>query len=212
MNHSSKINNSRQGRDPEATRAEILDAAEEEFAKYGLAGARTEAIAARTGVTKAMIYYYFKNKKALYEAVFQRIAKELKESMGKEDLKHLSAPKALENTIKTVIAFRASHPHRGMLWFHEAVQNQGKYGELSGWQESFLYLASILEQGVEEGSFRQLDPFLTAINIIGSCLFYIDARENLKSLRQDYQWLSPDRLAKHTQETINLILNGVLSI
>ena len=169
MNHSSKINNSRQGRDPEATRAEILDAAEEEFAKYGLAGARTEAIAARTGVTKAMIYYYFKNKKALYEAVFQRIAKELKESMGKEDLKHLSAPKALENTIKTVIAFRASHPHRGMLWFHEAVQNQGKYGELSGWQESFLYLASILEQGVEEGSFRQLDPFLTAINIIGSC-------------------------------------------
>lgn len=40
----------RQVRDAEATKAQILDAAEEEFAKYGLAGARIDAIAARTGV------------------------------------------------------------------------------------------------------------------------------------------------------------------
>jgi AcrR family transcriptional regulator len=49
-------------RDAEATRSSILDAAEHEFAKVGLWGARTESIAARTGVTKAMIHYYFENK------------------------------------------------------------------------------------------------------------------------------------------------------
>ncbi|NJP21336.1 MAG: TetR family transcriptional regulator [Hydrococcus sp. CRU_1_1] len=42
----------RQVRDAEATQAQILDAAEEEFARYGLAGARIDAIAARTGVVK----------------------------------------------------------------------------------------------------------------------------------------------------------------
>ncbi|WP_036487439.1 TetR/AcrR family transcriptional regulator [Myxosarcina sp. GI1] len=46
-------------RDSEATQTEILDAAVEEFALQGLNNARIETIAANTGVTKAMIYYYF---------------------------------------------------------------------------------------------------------------------------------------------------------
>src|ERR1700734_1760736 len=63
---------SQQTRDAEHTKASILDAAEEEFAQYGLSGARTEAIASRTGVTKAMLYYYFESKEGLYQAVLQR--------------------------------------------------------------------------------------------------------------------------------------------
>jgi Bacterial regulatory proteins, tetR family len=43
-------------RNPEATKNQILDAAEAEFAVTGLGAARTEAIAAQTGVTKAIIY------------------------------------------------------------------------------------------------------------------------------------------------------------
>lgn len=49
----------RQVRDAEATQKQILDAAEEEFAKCGLSGARIEAIASRAGVTSATSYYYF---------------------------------------------------------------------------------------------------------------------------------------------------------
>jgi TetR/AcrR family transcriptional regulator len=50
-------------RDAEATKAQIIDAAEEEFAKHGLNGARTEAIAKGAGITTAMIYYYFRARK-----------------------------------------------------------------------------------------------------------------------------------------------------
>ena len=46
----------RQTRDAEATKTQILDAAEEEFARFGLMAARTEVIASKTGVTKAMIW------------------------------------------------------------------------------------------------------------------------------------------------------------
>lgn len=59
-------NKPRQVRDPEATKVQILDAAESEFAKHGLSGAWTEAIASRSGVTKAMIYYYLESKEGLY--------------------------------------------------------------------------------------------------------------------------------------------------
>ena len=68
MVHSTKESKTR---DAEATQASILDAAEEEFARHGLKAARTETIAARTGVTKAMIYY-FQSKEKLYQAVLDR--------------------------------------------------------------------------------------------------------------------------------------------
>ena len=48
------------------TRARILDAAVREFSENGLAGARTEQIAEAAGVNKALLYYYFKSKEALY--------------------------------------------------------------------------------------------------------------------------------------------------
>src|SRR5260370_40150134 len=53
------------------TRAAILAAAERHFAKAGLAGARTEEIAAEAGVNKALLYYYFESKEHLYEAVIE---------------------------------------------------------------------------------------------------------------------------------------------
>src|SRR5579862_6432816 len=56
-------------RDSVETRATILKAAERIYAEHGLAGARTEAIAAAAGVNKALLYYYFKSKDGLYQAV-----------------------------------------------------------------------------------------------------------------------------------------------
>jgi TetR/AcrR family transcriptional regulator len=56
------------------TRARILDAALREFSAHGLAGARTEQIAEAAGVNKALIYYYFNGKNALYTAALEAVA------------------------------------------------------------------------------------------------------------------------------------------
>ncbi|MCC3767129.1 TetR/AcrR family transcriptional regulator [Streptomyces sp. UNOC14_S4] len=53
-------------RDAERSRALLLDAALEEFARHGLAGARVQDIAARAGVNKQLISYYFGGKDGLY--------------------------------------------------------------------------------------------------------------------------------------------------
>lgn len=52
------------------TRERILDAATEEFATYGIAGARVDRIAARSGMSKPMIYSYFGAKDRLFDVVF----------------------------------------------------------------------------------------------------------------------------------------------
>lgn len=56
------------------TRARILDAATREFSANGLAGARTERIAEAAAVNKALIYYYFRSKDALYAAALEAVA------------------------------------------------------------------------------------------------------------------------------------------
>ncbi len=58
---------------PEESRAAILRAAVAEFAEYGIAGARTDRMARTAGVNKALLYYYFKDKSALYEAVLDSV-------------------------------------------------------------------------------------------------------------------------------------------
>lgn len=59
-------------RDAERTRAALLDAALAEFAEKGFAGARVSDIAARAGVNKQLISYYFGGKDGLYQALGER--------------------------------------------------------------------------------------------------------------------------------------------
>jgi len=56
------------------TRTRILEAAVLEFSANGMAGARTEQIAEAAGVNKALLYYYFSNKQALYDAALESVA------------------------------------------------------------------------------------------------------------------------------------------
>ena len=56
-------------RNPDVTRAALLAAARDEFAALGIAGARVDSIAARSGVSKQRIYGHFTNKEGLFDAV-----------------------------------------------------------------------------------------------------------------------------------------------
>ncbi|BCJ58041.1 TetR/AcrR family transcriptional regulator [Micromonospora endophytica] len=65
-------------RNPEATQASILAAARVEFAAYGLAGARVDRIAARSGYNKQRIYARFGDKEGLYQRVLSEMLEEMR--------------------------------------------------------------------------------------------------------------------------------------
>jgi len=52
-----------------ATSRRILDAATEEFSRYGIAGARIDRITAAARTNKAQVYGYFGSKEGLFDAV-----------------------------------------------------------------------------------------------------------------------------------------------
>ncbi|MBD0344024.1 MAG: TetR/AcrR family transcriptional regulator [Coleofasciculus sp. Co-bin14] len=209
---SKKVENVKPVRDAEATQAVILAAAEEEFAQHGFTAARTEAIAAKTGVAKSMIYYYFKDKEGLYRAVLKRSHTNLVQMLQKLELDHLSPDLALENFLRALLDCVSRNPKLPTIMFHEAVQNQGKYYKDSDSVSIDATLIAILEKGVSAGMFRQLDPFQSAINIMGTCLFYFIGAGNVQRFPQGKRLLGKAMLEQHTQEAITLIMAGVRKV
>ena len=63
-------------RDPEKKRRLLLEAALEEFAAYGVAGARVDRLAKRAGISAGLVYSFYENKDGLFEAVFDLIVEQ----------------------------------------------------------------------------------------------------------------------------------------
>jgi TetR/AcrR family transcriptional regulator len=191
------------------TQQQILNAAEQEFSRHGLNGARMNAIAERAQVTTAALHYYFENKESLYKAVLQRPVDEVQTMLGQLNFDDLPPEEALKQIIRIAIANEAKNPQRQMLWFQEASQNQGIYFKECNVLNLHEHLLEILEQGIAEGCFRPLKPFLALTHILSVCLFYFTVHENWKHLTPDVDRLSPKMIEEHTEEAISFILAGV---
>jgi TetR/AcrR family transcriptional regulator len=198
-------------RDPEFTKNQILDAAAAEFAIGGLAAARTEAIAAQTGVTKAMIYYYFDSKEDLYRAVMERCFNEdliLVESLK---LEQMPPQEALVTGLRMMFQKMSANPQMASIMALESIQNKGKYYPKQTAEILYGKLMYLLEQGIAEGVFRPLEPRHTAINIVGTCAFYFIALENIKYLWPGKKMLGKEMMNQHSQEAMDMILAGILT-
>ncbi len=103
--------------DPEATKRALLDAGRAEFAAHGLAGARTDRIAAASGVNKQRIYAYFGNKDGLFTAV---LADALDAVLGLVPLPADEQPSSdlLAAYVSAMSAYHREHPEflRLLLW------------------------------------------------------------------------------------------------
>ena len=94
-------------RDPERTKANILQVASKEFANRGLAGARVDSIAAGTRTTKRAIYYYFggKSKRGevkdqLFVAVLERAYAQLQAAEDRLQIEQLDPRAAIRKLVE----------------------------------------------------------------------------------------------------------------
>jgi AcrR family transcriptional regulator len=197
-------------RDREVTRATILAAAEQEFARHGLEAARTEDIAERSGVTKGMIYHYFASKEKLYQAVLEQLFAPLLISLQQYGSPDLSPEKALESMVRRIMELSAQRQGVPAMLFYEALQNRGTYYDRIGFPSIYHLIATILENGREQGVFRAMDAWHTAVNIVGACCTYYCIAQRLQPLWPgNAKPLSPVMMKKHAEEAVELIMRGV---
>ncbi|MEO1296294.1 MAG: TetR/AcrR family transcriptional regulator, partial [Cyanobacteria bacterium J06636_16] len=98
----------------------------------------------------------------------------------------------------------------GKVLLHEAMNNEGKYFKLTGWEIPINLGMELLQRGVDEGYFRPLNPWLTMIHIMGVVSFYFNAENNLKHLNPQWQFQSSEATEEFAESAITFILAGVL--
>jgi AcrR family transcriptional regulator len=104
-------------------KAQILQAAEEEFLTEGYAGARTTNIAKRAGVTHAMLHYYFQSKVNLFEMVFRQKAGMFFGSFATIMEQPLPFTEKIAHLIETHLELLKVYPRIPMFLIGEATKN-----------------------------------------------------------------------------------------
>lgn len=197
-------------RDAEATRNSILDAAEQEFAKVGLWGARTESIAARTGVTKAMIHYYFENKENLYRAVMERLIARRTAELNSLHVTDLPPLEAVAAILRNILEHASENPNVVSLLVLEALQNEGRYYCETSLGSLYGPLLESLKRGMDSGEFSPADPLHVAANLVGMCVFYTVSRDNLKNLwPEGTDLLSAEMREEHCNITLKMCMAAI---
>ena len=197
-------------RDPERTRARILDAAKSEFAAHGLGGARVDRIASNAGANKRMLYYYFGNKDDLFAAVLEGAYAHIREAEKALRLTEVDPPEA----IRRLIAFTWDYYLKDQSFMtllnsanlHRA-RHIAKSAKLKHVQSPFIAaLEDVLERGRKSGVFRAgVDPVQLYISIAGLTYFYLGNRYTLSaSFGRDL--LSPRAKAERLAHMTDLVL------
>ena len=168
---------------PETARR-ILAAAERIFAERGLAGARTDEIAAAARANKALLYYYFGDKQRLHRAVLENLFSQLHAAIEAASPRRASPREHLLAYVDGYFDFVSSHPNYPRLVQRE-VMDCGKH---LPWivQQYFRplhqRLCQAIEQGIAAGDFRPVDPSNTVFSIIAMTIFYFAAAPVLSGI------------------------------
>ncbi|WP_327085057.1 TetR/AcrR family transcriptional regulator [Nonomuraea sp. NBC_01738] len=102
-----------------ATRTALLEAAREEFAAHGVAGARVDRIAERAGVNKERIYGHFGSKEKLFDAVITEALDDL--------TAHIALPGSDAGAyVADLSAYYEKHPDLVRLLMWEALNYRGQ--------------------------------------------------------------------------------------
>lgn len=156
----------------------ILDAAASVFMNLGFSAASLDDISVAYGATKGIIYYYYRNKSALFFAVQRRAMELTREAIE---------PHALSSEPPAVKLRKMAHDHTVLMMEHLAylrVAAQGLELHLTGRTtaseraelEDILKLRAanealyvrVIEEGVQSGDFRAMDAKLLVKPLLGA--------------------------------------------
>jgi TetR/AcrR family transcriptional regulator len=194
-----------------ATAQRILRAAEAHFAAQGMEGARTDQIAAAAHANKAMLYYYFGDKRRLHRAVLENLFRQLRAGVYAP---HKTAGSARENLWRFVACyfdFLATHPNYPRLVQREAMERTRNFDWIVREYLRPFYgqLTRAIERGVASGELRRVNPHHTAFTIVGMITSYFAAAPILGEV-VGRNLLAPNAVEERKQAVLDFINHGLM--
>lgn len=160
------------------SRARILDAALKEFSANGLAGARTDRIAASAGVNKALLYYYFDSKENLYLAALEMISAKIRDRTMAVFLLECSAgERVVRSALEHFDRILTQHEFQGLMQQEMIRMHKGESGALEVvvkrvFAPVLTMYQSMVREGIASGELIEADWLQVHLATLGANVFY----------------------------------------
>lgn len=191
----------------ERTRAIILAAAEEQFARRGFSATRLEDVADTVQVTRAALFYYYRDKQALFDAVladaFGSLAKKLEQVL---EANRGTIGERIEAAVITWVDTIVARPSLARLILRLVADNpeQLAHGVFHDDDRIAVKFWALFEEGRRTGELEPIheDPFHAASAIVGTTVFYVAALSALLPHGR-FEPLDPGQVAAHKSEALH---------
>jgi TetR/AcrR family transcriptional regulator len=197
-------------RDPVLSKRLILSAAQDEFTKYGLNGARIDRIARLAGAGKNLIYHYFGNKERLYLTVLESIYRQMRQEQDDLAVRDLPPVEGMRKLVTGTFDHFARTPALIRLmsienihfakYLRKSTSVKPLYGPL------LETIRVLLAKGQKAGVFRKdVDPVDLYISMSGLPYFYLSNQHSLSWIF-DQPFGDAKRLQQRRKHVVDVIL------
>ena len=181
-----------------------------EFSREGVTGARIDAIVIVAKVNKALLYYYFKDKDALYGAVLDQVFSGLIACVGEVLSRDLPPREKLLAYAGAHFDYIASHPLYPRIVQGEMMgAGRGRSTHLERivkkyFRPLFGRVAEVLREGQASGDFRAVDPLQFVPSMIAIIVFYFNSAPVMRVMTGKDP-LSTERVAARRAAVLDFI-------
>jgi TetR/AcrR family transcriptional regulator len=191
----------------------ILNAARAEFAEKGFNGARVDSIAARSGLNKQLVYYYFGSKDDLYRVTLEEAYTEIRLREKDLDLRSLPPQDAIVRLIDFSLSYLARHREFIRMLADENALGGPHVRDSDAFQRTnsplIEMIGATLREGEAQGVFRKgIDPLDLYISIAGMTFFYFANGVTMSAIfGRDLS--TPEALSVYRDHIVALTLAGL---
>jgi TetR/AcrR family transcriptional regulator len=188
----------------------ILAAAEAVFAEQGYGGATMAAIAARAGVPKPNVYYYFPTKERLYRAVVERVLTVWLEAASSFDTSDDPA-EALTSYIGVKMDLARAMPLGSRIWASEIMRGAPAIQDfldttLTQWVRS---RERVVRRWIADGKLKPIEPRVLLYMIWATTQQYANAAHEIATL--EHGGLNDAAFERAKRQIVESILGGVVA-
>ncbi len=142
-------------RDATKSKKLILQNAIKLFSKNDFSSVSMDTLAKECDLNKAMIFYYFKNKKGLYNAVIIKVLDDIYNAVLEENQKYIDATDKIKSFIKCFSTYAWNNPYLASLLLRE-LSHSGEISNtlFSNMKKLYKLFYNILESGDKTGEFN----------------------------------------------------------
>jgi TetR/AcrR family transcriptional regulator len=194
------------------TRTRILAAACDEFGARGFAATTVDRIARRARVNKAMIYYHFPNKRALYTAIVRELYATLHDRLRAIAAQALPPTQKLDRLIEVFVGTVDGSRNFLPFFLREIADGAVHLGdeELALIGGIFAVVRGVIAEGTTQKLFQPVNPALAHFTIIGPLIMFrasAPVRDRIRQIQRiDIPDVESGALIEHLQRVARRML------